>query len=109
MRELNFPGVSADSLLSEEDALEAYRYAIEHCRRKPKGWSKWKGLLMGVDHLASATEEFKERIPTLFSIPDVGFTIVNIPCIHYRRYCQRLIRSTHLLKLPPVRVKLIFY
>lgn len=73
LRELNFPGLSADSLLSEEDALEAYRYAIEHCRRKPKGWSKWKGLLMGVDHLASATEEFKERIPTLFSIPDVGF------------------------------------
>lgn len=73
LRELNFPGVSAGSLLSEEDALEAYRYAIEHCKRKPKGWSKWKGLLMGVDHLASATEEFKERIPTLFSIPDVGF------------------------------------
>lgn len=65
-------------------------------------------IINGVDHLASATEEFKERIPTLFSIPDVGFTIVNIPCIHYRRYCQRLIRSTHLLKLPPVRVKLIF-
>lgn len=109
LRELNFPGLSADSLLSEEDALEAYRYAIEHCRRKPKGWSKWKGLLMGVDHLASATEEFKERIPTLFSIPDVGFYNRQHPLYPLSQVLSEANKSIHLLKLPPVRVKLIFY
>lgn len=59
--------------LSLQDAYAAYLYAIEYCKKKKKGWSAWKGLLIGADHMASATYEFQENLPYLFSIPDVRF------------------------------------
>lgn len=59
--------------LSVEDARSAYLYAIEYCKNRKKGWSVWKGLLIGADHLASATYEFQDHLPSLFSIPDVRF------------------------------------
>ena len=71
--ELSFPGVTSETVITEQDARCAYDYALTHCRKKTKGWSVWKGLLMGSDHLASATEEQKDRLPDLFTIPDLHF------------------------------------
>ena len=71
--ELGFPGVTSETVITEQDARCAYDYALTHCGKKTKGWSVWKGLLMGADHLASATEEQKDRLPDLFTIPDLHF------------------------------------
>lgn len=71
--ELSFPGVTSETVITEQDARCAYDYALTHCGKKTKGWSVWKGLLMGADHLASATEEQKDRLPDLFTIPDLHF------------------------------------
>lgn len=71
--ELNFPGITSDTVLSEQDARNAYYYVLTYCKEKNKGWSVWKGLMIGADHMASATEELKERLPELFTIPDTRF------------------------------------
>ena len=73
LSELSFPGVTSETVITEQDARCAYDYALTHCGKKTKGWSVWKGLLMGADHLASATEEQKDRLPDLFTIPDLHF------------------------------------
>lgn len=73
LMELNFPGITSQSTISEQEALEGYEFAVAHCRKRGKGWSVWKGLLMGADHMASATEEFQEGLPELFATPDVHF------------------------------------
>ena len=54
LAELKFPGVTHETVITEEDAREAYYFALDHCRKRQKGWSQWKGLLMGADHIASA-------------------------------------------------------
>lgn len=71
--ELSFPGVTSETVITEQDARCAYDYALTHCGKKTKGWAVWKGLLMGADHLASATEEQKDRLPDWFTIPDLHF------------------------------------
>ena len=68
-----FPGVTHETVITEEDAREAYYFALDHCRKRQKGWSQWKGLLMGADHIASAVGDFKEKVPALFADPDVSF------------------------------------
>lgn len=73
LAELNFPGLTPETVVTEKDASEAYYYALNYCRKRPKGWSVWKGLLMGADHMASAIGDFKEGVPTLFVNPDVSF------------------------------------
>lgn len=37
-----------------QKSQEALEYAVNYCERRPKGWSKWKGLLRAADHFASA-------------------------------------------------------
>lgn len=69
LEELGF----ANLVLSEQDAHEAYQYTLNYCKTRSKGWSVWKGLLMGADHIASATEELPGTLPELFSVPDVHF------------------------------------
>lgn len=59
--------------ISYDDAYNSYQYALEYCKTRKKGWSIWKGLLIGADHLASAIGESKINIPELFQIPDVSF------------------------------------
>ncbi|MDR2026179.1 MAG: CRISPR-associated helicase Cas3' [Prevotellaceae bacterium] len=59
--------------VSTKDAQIAYQYTLEYCKQKGKGWSVWKGLLVGADHIASATGDFKHKVPELFAKPDVGF------------------------------------
>jgi CRISPR-associated endonuclease/helicase Cas3 len=59
--------------VSKEDAQTAYRYTIEYCKQKDKGWSVWKGLLIGADHIASAAGDFQYKLPKLFAKPDISF------------------------------------
>lgn len=59
--------------LTERDAYDAYQYVLEYCKTRGKGWSVWKGLLVGADHIASATDEFEGDLPPLFTIPNVHF------------------------------------
>lgn len=54
-------------------AYEAYLFVVEHCKAKEKGWSKWKGLLVGADHFASAVGTHDKQIPKLFTNPQLGF------------------------------------
>jgi CRISPR-associated endonuclease/helicase Cas3 len=59
--------------ISKEDARMAYQYTLEYCKQKSKGWSVWKGLLIGADHIASATEGSQHKLPKLFAKPDIRF------------------------------------
>lgn len=60
----------------EEIARKNLSFAISYCREQTKirGYSEWRGLLMGADHFASAminkTEKSLERT---FKIPDLSF------------------------------------
>lgn len=55
-----------------ETAWKAFRAALDHCERKPPGWSKRKGLLMAADHFASHfQEETAVRAARLFRVPDL--------------------------------------
>lgn len=73
LSELEFPGVTQETVITEHDARNAYSFALDYCRKKQKGWSLWKGLLMGADHMASAVGDFKENVPVLFMNPDVSY------------------------------------
>lgn len=73
LQELDFPGVTTETVITEAEALAAYQFALEYCKKKGKGWSTWKGLLMGSDHIASATDELCEGLPELFAMPDICF------------------------------------
>lgn len=59
--------------LTRTNAYDVYQYALEYCKTKGKGWSEWKGLLIGADHLASAIGEYTNKVPTLFQHPDLSF------------------------------------
>jgi CRISPR-associated endonuclease/helicase Cas3 len=57
--------------LSREEAAHAFRFAVEHCRRKPRGWSGWRGILMASDHFASGYQkETASAAVHLFTAPD---------------------------------------
>lgn len=73
LAELNFPGVTSETVVTEQDARKSYYFALDYCRKRQKGWSLWKGLLMGADHMASAVGDFKENVPLLFANPDVSY------------------------------------
>lgn len=71
-------GVESEAV-SREQAFEALEFSIQHCKAKlhPSAgydWSRWKGLLVGADHIASALGEATySRIPTLFQTPDISW------------------------------------
>ena len=71
--ELNFPGVTSETIITEQNACETYYFALDYCRKKQKGWSVWKGLLMGADHMASAVGDFQGAVPVLFAKPDISY------------------------------------
>lgn len=59
--------------LSQNEVREAFDYAIIYCKQVGKGRSRWRGLLMAADHLASALqEETGERAVRLFQTPDLS-------------------------------------
>jgi CRISPR-associated endonuclease/helicase Cas3 len=55
------------------DAYEAFQYALTYCKKRPIGWSVWKGLLIGADHFASALTEEYSDIEGLFRTADTTF------------------------------------
>ena len=73
LRELNFPGVTQETVVTDQDAREAYLYALNYCYNTTTGWSLWKGMLIGADHIASAMENLEGCLPVLFTTPNVHF------------------------------------
>ena len=69
---LNEMGIKGMEITSNE-AHDAYLFAVDYCKAKGKGWSKWKGLLVGADHFASAVGSNDNNIPKLFSLPKLDF------------------------------------
>lgn len=69
---LNECGIKTDAI-NIDDAYEGYQYAVNYCLKRPRGWSAWKGLLIGADHFASALQEEYSNINKLFNIPDISF------------------------------------
>lgn len=70
---LNELGIIIDKI-SLDQAFDAFSFAIEHCEAKKLNWSRWKGLLVGADHLASALVDSSYTISEkLFKSPDTSF------------------------------------
>lgn len=60
--------------ISLDEAEDNYEYVIDYCNKKKLGCSKWRGLLMASDHMASAMEtEFEMPLDKLFIKPDLSF------------------------------------
>lgn len=56
------------------EAENNYNYALSYCEKIGSGFSVWKGILMGADHLASALgDRTKDEIGKLFILPDLSF------------------------------------
>jgi CRISPR-associated endonuclease/helicase Cas3 len=56
-----------------DEAWCAFEFALDHCERKPDGWSRWRGLLMGADHFASAYgDRAADEAQPLFRVPDLS-------------------------------------
>lgn len=69
---LNELGIEGTNITTSE-AFDAYTFVINYCKTKEKGWSKWKGLLIGADHIASAIGSAHDKVPKLFSSPKLDF------------------------------------
>ncbi|RFS20510.1 CRISPR-associated helicase Cas3' [Chitinophaga silvatica] len=60
--------------ITKEVARKSFEAAVSYCEVKRIGYSKWKGLLMAADHLASDMEsEVGDILPKLFITPDLNF------------------------------------
>ncbi|OIR12213.1 putative CRISPR-associated nuclease/helicase Cas3 [mine drainage metagenome] len=62
--------------ISKEKALSNLEYVVDYCRVKTKeyGYSKWRGLLMGADHFASALiNETNKYIKRSFRNPSLNY------------------------------------
>lgn len=60
--------------ISIEQARTSYEETVDYCKSLKNNCSKWKGLLMAADHLASGLEEFTEKaLDKLFIKPDLSF------------------------------------
>jgi CRISPR-associated endonuclease/helicase Cas3 len=72
---LNDLGIKTKSI-SKDEAIKNIEYVIEFCKRKTKerGYSEWRGLLMGADHFASAViDDTGKQVDRIFRIPDLSF------------------------------------
>ncbi len=61
---------------SEGEARENLQVAVDYCEQttKKRGYSEWRGLLMGADHYASALINDTERhLTKAFKVPDLSF------------------------------------
>ena len=60
--------------ITEAEARQNFDEVITYCETKKYGYSKWKGLLIASDHLASAMDnEVSPIITRLFIKPDLSF------------------------------------
>jgi len=72
---LNELGIKATPI-SKAEAINNIEYVIKYCKKKTKerGYSEWRGLLMGADHFASAViNDTKKQVDRIFRIPDLSF------------------------------------
>lgn len=72
---LNNLGIKCSSI-SQEQALDNLLYCIEYCEKttKQKGFSEWRGLLMGADHFASALiDKTEKEVKRIFKKPNLQF------------------------------------
>lgn len=57
-----------------DEAKCNYDYVIDYCCKQKKDCSKWRGLLMASDHMASAMETaFEMPLDKLFIVPNLSF------------------------------------
>lgn len=58
-----------------EQARKSYDEVIDYCEEKKYGYSKWKGVLIAADHLASAAESWLDNglLKKLFITPDLSY------------------------------------
>lgn len=62
--------------ITRKEALNNLDYCIEFCEKKTliRGYSEWKGLLMGADHFASALSDKTEcYVSNIFAEPNLDF------------------------------------
>lgn len=62
--------------IPREEAIKAYEQVIDFCEQKleERGFSEWRGLLMGSDHFASAMiQKTDEKLSNLFQKPVLSF------------------------------------
>lgn len=62
--------------LSKEQALQNLQYSINYCNKqiKEKSYSKWRGILMGADHFASAlVQKTSYETNRIFKKPNLHF------------------------------------
>lgn len=62
--------------ISKEKALDNLEYVVNYCKKKIKerGYSDWRGLLMGADHFASALiSKTENQINRSFKTPNLDF------------------------------------
>lgn len=72
LNELGVPCIK----ISKEEALDNLFYCIDYCEQaiKQKGYSKWRGLLMGADHFASSLiDETDKQVARIFKSPNLNF------------------------------------
>lgn len=63
-------------IISRQEAEDAYYAVVDYCykKRKESGYSAWRGLLMGADHLASAMIDETERgLQRMYQQPKLDF------------------------------------
>lgn len=57
-----------------KDARKNYDQVLQYCETRTFGYSKWKGVLIAADHLASAMDSYLSNIKNkLFITPDLSF------------------------------------
>lgn len=62
--------------ISRGEAIQNLEYCIEYCENtvKQRGYSEWRGLLMGADHFASALiDKTEDETNRIFKTPDLKF------------------------------------
>lgn len=72
---LDFFGIKT-VVISESEALDNLEYVVRYCKKqvKQKGFSEWRGLLMGADHFASALINSTEKeLKKCFISPNLSF------------------------------------
>jgi len=61
-------------LITLDKARETFEFVLDYCSKKTYGWSRWKGLLVGADHFASALQyETEKWTAKLFCPPDLSY------------------------------------
>lgn len=72
---LSSMGISTHPI-SKDEAIESYEYVLDYCedQLRQRGYSAWRGLLIGADHFASAMKDkTATKLDKLFKQPNLSF------------------------------------